>query len=274
MGNKKTLAVIILVAVIAIGAAVLFFMSKDVGDQKINNDKEKVVKQEKPANNNSIDEKTDFYEIKADYPNEPLDKNGVMKRFIDQEVALRKTQWSVGGAAYEDEKAVEAQFPDRPKMVFTYNVEYQVFKSEKMGTVSYVLVIGEYIGGANGNESVKAFTFDKNGQIDLSSILKIKGGESGMDAESIKNLKSLSEKIYQKAIADSEKFPDAQMVKDGLGLNKALKIDPSSLVALFENFALTDNGPIFYFDKGAITIRAAGVVNIGIDWSALDSIRK
>ncbi len=272
MKNKIRLVVTFIVVLMVIGLAVFLFVQKIGNDRNIDDNHINNIEQGGIVDKGSVDEKTDFYEIKVKYPVEPLDKDGVMKRFIDQEVALRKTQWSAGGEAYEEEKAVEAQFPDRPKMVFSYNLEYQVFRSEELGTVSYVLTIGEYTGGANGNESVKAFTFNEDGRIGLSSVFNIRTTGDGMDSESIKNLNTLSEKIYQKAVSDSERFPDAQIVKDGLGLNEALKVDPLSLAPLLSNFALTDQGPVFYFDKGAITMRASGVVSISLDWGELDSI--
>lgn len=216
--------------------------------------------------------KTDFYDIKVRYPNDSLDKEELVRKFVEQEVELRKKDWSVGGSAYEEEKRVESDFPDRPKMVFTYDIDYRVFRSKRMGTVSYLLTIGEYAGGANANETVKAFTFNDDGLVGLSSVLNIKSVDGKMDSASAKNLRELSSRLYKKTINNKKTFPDTQIAEDGLGLNKDAKVDSLSITSLLSNFVLTNDGLVFYFDKGVITIRAAGVVGIDLSWKDLDAI--
>lgn len=228
----------------------------------------------------TIEAKTDFYDITAKYPVEPLDKEGVMAQFVNQQVAQREEDWKTGGEAYNQEKDVEKQFPDRPKMVYTLDITYQKFTSSVRGTVSYLFTIGEYTGGANGDEKVQAFTFDKNGLVDIQSILNLAGYDAATSTKDMGNDLALSYALLDKAKADPDMFPELDMVRDGLGLSY-LKADGVTLdhtkckcdgwlyASNLQNFAVTDQGMTFYFDKYAITIGAAGISHIALDWADL-----
>ena len=45
----------------------------------------------------NITETTDFYTIKAEYPIEPWDKDGVLEQFVKQIVDQKKEEWKIGG---------------------------------------------------------------------------------------------------------------------------------------------------------------------------------
>lgn len=232
------------------------------------------------ATERTIEAKTDFYDITATYPVEPWDKDGIMEKFVDAQVGERKEDWQTGGEIYNGEKAVEAQFPDRPKMVYTLGVTYQKFQSAKMGTVSYVFTVGEYTGGANGNETVQAFTFDKNGPVTIESILDLAGSTKDAAGKTVYNDLALSKILEKQALTDPQEFPDKGILDEGLGLSylkaDGVTFDQSKChcdgflyASNLQNFAVTDDGLDFFFGKYAITIGAGGVPEIDLDWAAL-----
>lgn len=261
------------VAVIAIAGAYVVMRQSSAGDGT-------PARAPVAQTDKTIEAKTDFYDITAKYPVEPLDKNGVMARFVNQKVEERKEDWKIGGDAYNQEKAVEKQFPDRPKMTYTLDISYQKFQSAERGTVSYLFTMGEYTGGANGNETVQAFTFDKNGAVSVESLLNLAGYGAGTGNKAMGNDLELSYLLLQKAKADPDTFPQLDMVRDGLGLSY-LKADGVTLdhakchcdgwlyASNLQNFVVTDEGMTFYFNKYAITIGASGIVGIALDWADL-----
>lgn len=227
----------------------------------------------------TLDKSSDFYRISAKIPRESWDTKDEMRQFVYGLVQQREEDWKVGGAIYEEEKKIGKDFPDRPKMTYSMNIAYQKIVSEKKETVSYVLLIGEYTGGANGSETVQTFTFDKNGRIGLESFVNI-SGEQLLNGKLIPNDIVLSRLLLEKAAADTEHFPIKDMISNGLGLSY-LKSDGVTLDlkkcncngffygSNLQQFAVTDEGMRFYFNKGAITAGAAGSVNILLDWESL-----
>lgn len=231
-------------------------------------------------NSVNIEKKTDFYKITAKYPLEAWDQDGLMENFVKQLVAQREEDWKIGGEEYNNEKKIEAQFPDRPQMVYTLDINYNKFESEKDGTVSYLFTIGEYTGGANGNETVQTFTFNSSGVVTIESLLATEAYIQ-KDNKSIPNDLALSYLLLEKAQNDSETFPDLGITKEGLGISY-LKDDGLTLdhdkcncdgwlyASNLQNFTIDNDGLIFYFNKGAINIRAAGVSSIKLNWSDLE----
>ncbi|MDD5098954.1 MAG: DUF3298 domain-containing protein [Candidatus Colwellbacteria bacterium] len=219
----------------------------------------------------SVEEMTDFYRITAKYPIDPLDKDGAIKEFIDYQVNQRKEDWKTGGEIHNQEKELEERFPDRPKMVYSMDIIYEKYVSEKMGTVSYVFTIGEYTGGANANARVQSFSLNQEGQIFIEDILDLANNYNDVN---------LSKTLLDKALSDSERFPVADIVEEGLGLaflkddditfdQKKCSCDGFLFASNFQNFAITDDGIIFFFGKYQITIGASGVVDIVLSWSEL-----
>ncbi|MBM6697113.1 hypothetical protein H6A11_08835, partial [Bifidobacterium pullorum subsp. saeculare] len=66
----------------------------------------------------------EFYDIKADYPVEKMDKKGEMKEFVEYVVKQKQTEWKVGGELYNAEQKIAKDFPDRPKMQYQLNISY------------------------------------------------------------------------------------------------------------------------------------------------------
>jgi hypothetical protein len=116
---------------------------------------------------------TSFYSIKAAYPDEKWDKVGAMKQYVTQLVDARKQSWSATSDAYKEELKLRKQFPDRPKMKYELNVTFEKSTNATFGTISYLFNVYEFTGGANGQNTVASFTWDKNGAVDLQSILSL-----------------------------------------------------------------------------------------------------
>ncbi len=272
--SKKVIGLLVILVFLIAAGATVFFYSKNRHTQI------KLANQESRATEKTFTAKTDFYDIEAVYPIEPLDKNGVIEQFINQQVEQRKEDWKIGSPAYNDEKNIERDFPDRPKMVYSLNIVYKKFTAASRGTVSYLFLVGEYTGGANGSEKVQTFTFDKNGQVAIESILDTSGYATMKGKNKMPNDLALSYLLLEQARKDKEIFPDINTVRDGLGLSY-LKNDGISLdhkkcncdgwlyASNLQNFIITDNGLTFYFDKGAITMNAAGSTAINLSWNDL-----
>jgi len=265
---------IVLISLIAIFVCAGILVWKDFERKSVNQNVE-TAPQEK-----TIEAKTDFYEITAKYPTEVWDKDVVMEKFVTDQVNGKKEEWKVGGEIYNEEKDIENKFPDRPKMVYTFDINYQKFQSEKNGTVSYLFVIGSYTGGANGNEQVQTFTFNKNGLVDIESILNLSGYGQTKDGKNMGNDLAISYLLFEKAKTDTEKFPNEDMIKEGLGLSyldddgvtlnhEKCNCDGWLYASNLQNFVLTDSGVEFYFGKCAVTICASGSVGVLLDWQSL-----
>lgn len=271
---KRNLIVLGIMVLIVGGCFWLYYQQKEINKNNslaiTVNSTEQVIKT-----------KTDFYEITAKYPKEKWDKNNVILQFINDQVEQRKEAWAIDGDVYNEEMSVAEQFPDRPKMIYTLNINYQKFESIKMGTISYVFFIEEYTGGANGNITVQTFTFDENNLMSIESFLNLAESTKDENKNVVYNDLILTKILKQKALTDSENFPNEQILDEGLGLaylksdgitldHEKCKCDGWLYASNLQNFVVTDRGLIFYFNKFAITIGASGTPSIELDWTDLD----
>ena len=223
-----------------------------------------------------IEAKTDFYEIKAKYPVEDWDREGVMKNFVNVLVSEAKEDWKEGGDLYKQEQEMQLEFPDRGKMIYTLNIDFEKIKSKSRQSVSYLFRIYSYTGGANGNESIKTFTFNQARELKIDNIIKLAGFHNDKVIDVF-----LSELLLKNSQLNTDIFPDPELTKEGLGLNcleeDGLTIDQEKcnydiwpFTSNLENFAISDNGIIFFFNKCEITTCSSGPVGIMIDWKDLE----
>ncbi|MFA5052703.1 MAG: DUF3298 domain-containing protein [Parcubacteria group bacterium] len=254
--NKKIIAILAVVIVAVLAGAVIWSRYQKSGQS---------------ITEKAVEEKTDFYEITAKYPIDPWDKDGAIKEFVNYQVDQRKEDWKVGGDIYNTEKDVEARFPDRPKMVYTMDITYTKYDSPKFGTRSYVFIIGEYTGGANANARVQSFSFNKDGRIQIGDILNLADDHNDIELTKI---------LFDKAMTDPERFPSADITREGTGLaylkDDGITFDQSKchcdgflFSSNFQNFVIKDEGIDFFFGKYQATIGASGVVDVMLDWDAL-----
>ena len=214
-------------------------------------------------------DKNDFYEIEAKYPVDSLDKEKDMETFILYNIKEKQKEWKIGGEIYNSEKDVEKNFPDIPKMVYSYNISYKRYESSVKGTVSYIFYLYEFTGGAHGNTNIASFIFDKNGKRDIESILDFSNGNGVKLTKILENnfLNSKNEMISK------------DMLEEGLGI-KYLKSDGTIdkekcncdgfyIGSNFQNFYITDQGINFVFSQYQIAPGSAGILETFIDWNTL-----
>ena len=229
-----------------------------------------VVSQSVALHEKKIEDKNDFYDISIVYPVEFFDKNNAVENFVEYKVNEKKEEWKVGGKAYIEEKQIEKDFPDRPKMVYQYQMMYKKYTSQKMGTVSYVMTTYEFTGGANGNTTITTFTFTKDGLLSVDTIL---------DFNNNKDI-TLSTVLANAIIKRDGDQAAPDMVKEGLGI-AYLKSDGKTLdkekchcdgfffPSNFQNYVVEDDGLRFIFNKYQVAPGSAGTPDILLDWNTL-----
>lgn len=223
----------------------------------------------------TIADSTDFYTIRAHYPEVNLDTANIMKKFVEQRVAQRKEEWKTGGEIYKAEKEISKEFPNRASMKYDMIIDYDTIYSSKYKTATYVFTIGEYTGGANGSQEVKTFNFDQNKHnLQIEDILDLTNN----------NDIAICRLLLHEAEKDNELF-SKDFVEQGLGLlwlksdgitldTKGCNCDASIFRENLQQFVIKDNGISFKFSKGIIAISAAGITEIFLSWDAIDPYLK
>jgi hypothetical protein len=218
---------------------------------------------------------TSFYSIKAAYPDEKCDKVGAMKQYVTQLVDARKQSWSATSDAYKEELKLRKQFPDRPKMKYELNVTFEKSTNATFGTISYLFNVYEFTGGANGQNTVASFTWDKNGAVDLQSILSFANNNDILLTQMIRSQAILSypgitlSDIQQLDQGLGLAFLDA----DGVTLNKAkCKCDGYFYGSNAMNFMLKDDGITFAYNEYAILPGSYGAPTVTLSWDAVQPL--
>lgn len=132
-------------------------------------------------------------------------------------------------------------------------------------------MVSEATGGANGNVTVTTFTFNKNGQVAIESVL---------DFGANKDI-TLSKLLATVAVKQNpEAFQSVEQLRQGLGV-AYLKADGETFDATacacdgflfasnFQNFSITDSGLILSFSKYAIAPGAVMTPDISLTWAEL-----
>ncbi len=217
-----------------------------------------------------IEDKNDFYAITARYPDDNWDTEHVVQSFVEARVAAKQTEWAIGGEAYQSEQAVAAEFPDRPKVIYTLDIRYASTSSEKLGTRTYTFFESEMTGGANGNVTVTTFTFNNNGVVTLEDILNIQDGNDIAITKLIRNAA---------IVQQPDVFSNVEMLDDGLGLTnldengifdaEKCQCDGYFFGSNLQNFIPTDIGMNFIFSKFAITPGVAMTPEVSLTWNEL-----
>ncbi len=156
-------------------------------------------------------------------------------------------------------------FPDHPKTIYTYNLDYKSYNIANTNIVSYVLSGYEFTGGAHGNTAINTFTFDKDGQIKIEDILDFGTGNG------IKLTKLLeSELIKQKG----DMLFDTKMVEEALGIaylksdgtidKEKCNCDGFYMGSNFQNFYLTKDGITIIFPQYQVAPYAAGIIEVNM----------
>ncbi len=220
----------------------------------------------------TIKESTDFYDIDAVYPDEPLDKDHIMEKEIKKVVDFAKEDWKNDGDVYNTEKEISTKYPDRPMTKYLLGITYEKFESKMLETVTYVFEEYTFTGGAHGNTVIETYTFDKNGKVEIESFLKLK--ENNND---IYLTKLLEPKL--KVVLGNEYF-NLNMLKEGLGLSllksDGITIDPKkntdgfSFDSNFKKFIILDEGIKFIFGQYQVAPYVAGNPEVMLTWKELE----
>ncbi len=175
---------------------------------------------------------TEEYKVEVEYP----EGHGVgieeVKSYIDKKVDDFKER-----AVEEVRRMREDGFSYK----YTLNLGGDVYRSGNF--ISYVLYMSEYTGGANVNQVVKSFVFDKrsNKQVLLSDILS---------EEEVGGLLGEVRLSLEKREEASDVFP---------GVSDEISLDN------LDDFYVTDLEFVFLFSKYEVAPGAAGIVEIEVD---------
>ena len=218
-----------------------------------------------------ISDTTDFYYINAVYPVIKNDREDVVKKYVTGLVAEKQTEWKKGGEAYTAEMDVARDFPDRPKVQYALDIRYSSSTVEALKTTSYVFLVSEMTGGANGNAVVTSFTFDDAGQVAIEEILNF---DSSNDIALTRLLKTAAISQY------GSLYMSDPMLSEGLGLaflkpdgvtfdSVKCACDGFLFASNFQTFSLSDIGITFSFSKYAIAPGVVMTPEITLTWSEL-----
>lgn len=269
--NKKHLFIkIILIIVILLLASWAMY---SVEKRSLNKHEENIQQNIDILNSTSsitFNESNDFYTIKANYPTDPLDKQGVMKSVVESWINQDREDWKIGGEIYNSEQKLRKIYPDMSKAAYELNIQYTKEVSNTLQTVTYRITKYEYTGGAHGITNIATFSFGKDGQIKIEDILNFNN----------KNDISLT-KILKTHLISSIGKENLQedMMDNGLGLAFLDKNDnfvkakcdcdgflfPSN----FQNFVILDEGLKFIMNTYQVGAGALGNPEVIISWSEL-----
>lgn len=223
----------------------------------------------------AVEDQTDFYSIKAEYPKDPWDKQGVMRQMVDYMVNLKKEEWRADGDLYKAEQKISKDFPDRPKMKYELNISYVATSSTKMKTRSYVFSVYEFTGGAHGNTAIVSLNFTKDEQIKIEDAIDFN------QEDYLATYVSLANILKSKLVASLGENSNEATIADGLGL-KYIKSDgtfdkekcncdgyyfPSNI----QVFTIQDNGIKFIFGQYQVAAYVVGMPEVLVDWQEIKS---
>ncbi len=222
MKLEKDFKTIILAIVVFILIAINGYLLNQLNQKNTSFVNDKIV-----FNYEKVNQENDFYEINAKIINSKSFTSCTVNSFIKDRII-------------EFQKLANKQMPELVEQGFEgkylLDISIEDYQTEKY--ISYVLKIGEYTGGANMNQIVNTFTFDKEKEqrINLSDLVK---KDIFMD-ELKKELRN-SEKDLFSGMVDDVSFQDVN------------------------SFYVEDNKVIILFSKYQIAPGAAGIVEVELN---------
>lgn len=127
------------------------------------------------------------------------------------------------------------------------NISFETFPHHS-GMYSFILVNSTYTGGENGQTDIISFRLNP---------------ETGKEVSIAEVFDHDLDKLESVALAVREKLVNDEAIKDYL-LDDEMDLHTKPIWANFENFALTNDSIIFYFDKYKIADGAAGIPTVAI----------
>jgi len=279
MKNKTKNIIIIIMSLIIISFLIFLFLNKNKNKNIFNlsNENTQINESENidiydSTSTVSVDESNDFYTIKAIYPNDPIDKEGVLKNKVESIINKDKEDWKIGGDIWNSEQDLDKKFPDRPKMKYELNISYNKFISKKNNTVSYTVSVYEFTGGAHGGTNLYTFTFNKDKQLKIEDIVNFNNNND------IALTKILKTKLLNVLSKDGQDV-DMDMLNNGLGLaflDKNGILDKSKcgcdgffFPSNFQNFVILDDGIKFIMGQYAVAAYVYGMPEAIISFDEL-----
>jgi hypothetical protein len=271
---NKTKLFFIFAVIVLIAAMFFFFFPKENTKKDLKTEPVVVVATTTPVDV-TINDTNAFYKIKAVYPNEPKDTKNVMKDFVTNIVNKEKEDWKIGGEAYNSEKKVASDFPDRPLMQYELNIQYKKFTSTKFDTVSYVFQNYEFTGGAHGNTALTTFTFGVNGLTNIEDILDLSSNNNDIKLTKIveKKLETILGQNLNQDMLDGG-LGLSYLSKDGTFDSVKCQCDGFLFPSNFQRFKITDEGIVFIFEQYQVAPYAVGQPEVLMSWKELEPFMK
>jgi peptidoglycan-N-acetylglucosamine deacetylase len=235
--HPKHRIIYILLIVLAI-CAVLFFFRKNYTYAPTDDFQQENNNQSTEPERVTINESTNSYEIKIQYP-KLVDENinNDFKNLVDESVLVFKD--------------LATEFPIVTSEKYSFNVDYPRIISSK-GYTTYIFSIYMYTGGAHGNTDIKTLTYNSSGKLILLKDLFLL-------RDYLKEISSLSKKILVEKLGDNS--PE-YMINDG-----TLPTEEN-----FSRFAIADGGIIFIFPQYQVAPYVLGPQEIIIPYSSFNKI--
>lgn len=185
----------------------------------------------------SSKESTNLLDISAEYPQ--IDKvdpafNEKIKSLVETQIADFKETSEENWKARKDTSTPDENLGEYPESPFYFGMSWEPTQLNSK-YISFVLHLGVYEGGANGNEMVFAFNYDllNNKEITLSDLL----------GDYPDYLKTISDYTIRELESNIPKEENTDILKDMLNEGAGPKEDN------FKNFTFTDKIINLYFSK-------------------------
>lgn len=236
-----------------------------------------------------LSDSTDFYDLKAVYPREVLDKNGEMEKVVKGWFDSKKQEWRSGGDVYNEVMEMATSTESKPPIKFNSEVTYKKEVSSMQGTVSYVFTDYKFTGGAHGEASTASFTFDDTGLVEIEDILNFdQGNDVKISRMLVPGLLSTlgqqtDEEVISKGLGIAFVRPDGTFDKEacfrerpelktdtaGSAIQDSVNCDGFNFSSNFATFAVSNEGLRFYLRQGQVASSVVGVPEVTVSWDAL-----
>ncbi|MEI8109763.1 MAG: hypothetical protein WCH59_02135 [Chitinophagia bacterium] len=200
-----------------------------------------------------IIDSTANYVIKVNYPDEPQDKEMIMKKWVDLKLSDKQLEWKNLASPHNE-----------------YQINYSVITSDSSKTVSYVMNEYENTGGASGNQKVTSFAFRNNQLLDIQKILNFSQNND------IKLTRLLAEKASKDTVTFNsamlnESFGLNFLQKDGITLDKnKCKCNGFFFGSNLQCYVIRNEGIGFVFGKYVVGPGSSQTPEILLNWKTLE----